>query len=90
VALSGVENLARLPELKKKLLWTFVLLAVYRLGIHIPVPGVDSHALTEFFNSASNTLFGLFDMFSGGGLKKLSIFALGIMPTSPRPSSSSS
>jgi len=80
VALSGVENLARLPELKKKLIWTFVLLAVYRLGIHIPVPGVDSHALTEFFNSASNTLFGLFDMFSGGGLKKLSIFALGIMP----------
>ena len=80
MALSGVENLARLPELKKKLIWTFVLLAVYRLGIHIPVPGVDSHALTEFFNSASNTLFGLFDMFSGGGLKKLSIFALGIMP----------
>jgi preprotein translocase subunit SecY len=80
VALSGVESLARQPELKKKLLWTFLLLAVYRLGIHIPVPGVDSHALTEFFNSASNTLFGLFDMFSGGGLKKLSIFALGIMP----------
>ena len=80
MSLSGVENLARLPELKKKLLWTFALLAVYRLGIHIPVPGVDSHALTEFFNSASNTLFGLFDMFSGGGLKKLSIFALGIMP----------
>lgn len=80
MALSGVENLARLPELKKKLLWTFLLLAVYRLGIHIPVPGVDSHVLTEFFNSASNTLFGLFDMFSGGGLKKLSIFALGIMP----------
>ena len=80
MALSGVENLARLPELKKKLIWTFVLLAVYRLGIHIPVPGVDSHALTEFFNSASNTLFGLFDMFSGGVLKKLSIFALGIMP----------
>ncbi len=80
MALSGVENLARLPELKKKLLWTFLLLAVYRLGFHIPVPGVDSHALTEFFDSASNTLFGLFDMFSGGGLKKLSIFALGIMP----------
>ncbi len=80
MAATGVENLARLPELKKKLLWTFILLAVYRLGIHIPVPGVDSHALTEFFNSASNTLFGLFDMFSGGGLKKLSIFALGIMP----------
>jgi preprotein translocase subunit SecY len=80
VALSGVENLARLPELKKKLLWTFALLAVYRLGIHIPVPGVDSGALADFFASAQNTLFGLFDMFSGGGLK---------CPTSPPPSSSS-
>jgi len=80
VALSGVENIARLPELKKKLLWTFALLAVYRLGIHIPVPGVDSSALADFFASAQNTLFGLFDMFSGGGLKNLSIFALGIMP----------
>lgn len=80
MALSGVENLARLPELKKKLLWTFLLLAVYRLGIHIPVPGVDGSALSEFFAQAQNTLFGLFDMFSGGGLKNLSIFALGIMP----------
>ncbi len=80
MALSGVENIARLPELKKKLLWTFALLAVYRLGIHIPVPGVDSGALADFFASAQNTLFGLFDMFSGGGLKNLSIFALGIMP----------
>ncbi len=80
MALTGVENLARLPELKKKLLWTFLLLAVYRLGIHIPVPGVDAVALSEFFARAQNTLFGLFDMFSGGGLKTLSIFALGIMP----------
>ena len=80
MALSGVENLARLPELKKKLFWTFALLAVYRIGIHIPVPGVDSAALADFFASAQNTLFGMFDMFSGGGLKNLSIFALGIMP----------
>lgn len=80
MALSGVENLARLPELKKKLFWTFLLLAVYRIGIHVPVPGVDANALQEFFNSAQNTLFGLFDMFSGGGLRNLSIFALGIMP----------
>jgi len=80
VALTGVENLARLPELKKKLLWTFVLLAVYRMGIHVPVPGVDTAALGDFFESAKNTLFGLFDMFSGGGLRNLSIFALGIMP----------
>ena len=80
MALSGVENLARLPELKKKLLWTFALLAVYRMGIHIPIPGVDSTALAEFFAQAQNTLFGIFDMFSGGGLKNMSIFALGIMP----------
>ncbi len=69
-----------MPELKKKIFWTFLLLAVYRVGIHIPVPGVDSSALADFFESVSNTLFGLFDMFSGGGLRNLSIFALGIMP----------
>jgi len=69
-----------LPELKKKLLWTFLLLAVYRIGIHVPTPGVDTAALQDFFDSMSNTLFGLFDMFSGGGLRNLSIFALGIMP----------
>jgi len=80
VALTGVENLARLPELKKKLLWTFFLVAIYRIGVHVPVPGVDSTALADFFESAKNTLFGLFDMFSGGGLRNLSIFALGIMP----------
>ncbi|MHC1711799.1 MAG: preprotein translocase subunit SecY [Solidesulfovibrio sp.] len=80
MALTGVENLARLPELKKKLLWTFVLVAVYRIGVHVPVPGVDSAALADFFESAKNTLFGLFDMFSGGGLRNLSVFALGIMP----------
>ncbi len=78
--MSGVENLARLPELKKKLLWTFFLLFIYRIGVHVPVPGVDSIALADFFESAKNTLFGLFDMFSGGGLRNLSIFALGIMP----------
>ncbi len=77
---SGVENLGRIPELRNKLLWTFALLAFYRVGIHIPVPGVDTAALSEFFRSASNTLFGLFDMFSGGGLSRISIFALGIMP----------
>jgi preprotein translocase subunit SecY len=80
VALTGVENLARLPELKKRLLWTFLLLAVYRIGIHVPVPGVDGGALADFFDSVQNSLFGLFDMFSGGGLRRLSIFALGIMP----------
>lgn len=69
-----------MPELKKKLMWTFLLLAFYRVGIHVPVPGVDTAALVEFFASVQNTLFGMFDMFSGGGLRNLSIFALGIMP----------
>lgn len=67
-------------ELKSKFIWTFLLLAVYRVGVHLPIPGVDGNALSDFFASAQNTLFGLFDMFSGGGLKNLSIFALGIMP----------
>ncbi len=59
---------------------TLALLAVYRVGIHVPVPGVDGNALADFFKEMQNTLFGLFDMFSGGGLRNLSIFALGIMP----------
>ncbi|MGE4506451.1 MAG: preprotein translocase subunit SecY, partial [Desulfovibrionaceae bacterium] len=80
MALSGVENLARLPELKKRLLWTLGLLVVYRMGIHIPVPGVNGIALAAIFKDAADTLLGLFNMFSGGGLQNLSIFALGIMP----------
>ncbi|AGC50408.1 preprotein translocase subunit SecY [Lawsonia intracellularis] len=68
------------PELKIKLLWTVGLLCAYRIGVHIPVPGVDGIALTHFFESVAGTLFGLFDMFSGGGLRNVSVFALGIMP----------
>ena len=80
MALSGVENLARLPELKKRLLWTLALLIVCRIGIHIPVPGINGIAMAAIFKDAANTLLGLFNMFSGGGLQKMSIFALGIMP----------
>lgn len=80
MALSGVENMARVPELRKKLMWTALILVAYRLGIHVPVPGIDTIALREFFSSVQNTLFGIFDMFSGGGLSQLSVFALGVMP----------
>ncbi len=80
MAASGVDNLARLPELRTKLMWTILLLAAYRIGVHVPIPGVDTSALADFFASVQNTLFGLFDMFSGGGLSNLSVFALGIMP----------
>ena len=78
---SGPVNPAAVqPALLRKLGWTFALLCAYRVGVHIPVPGVDTVALKHFFESMSGTLFGLFDMFSGGGLSNVSIFALRIMP----------
>ncbi|MCR5562978.1 MAG: preprotein translocase subunit SecY [Desulfovibrio sp.] len=67
-------------ELGKRLAWTFFILCCYRIGVHVPIPGVDAAALASFFESMSGTLFGLFDMFSGGGLSNVSIFALGVMP----------
>lgn len=79
MAINNTE-LSTTPELRTKLLWTIGLLCAYRIGVHIPVPGVDGAALTHFFESVAGTLFGLFDMFSGGGLRNVSVFALGIMP----------
>lgn len=76
----GINNSAAQSELGKKLGWTLLLLCCYRLGVHIPIPGVDAVAIASFFESMSGTLFGLFDMFSGGGLSNVSVFALGIMP----------
>lgn len=69
-----------LAELKRRVLFTFLLLAICRVGVYIPIPGVDSQAFSDFFATMKSTLFGLFDMFAGGGLSNLSIFALGIMP----------
>ncbi|KPA10755.1 preprotein translocase subunit SecY [Candidatus Magnetomorum sp. HK-1] len=77
---SGFQNTLKIPELKKRILITFALLAVYRIGVHVPVPGIDHVALAHFFARAQGTLLGLFDMFSGGALERLSVFALGIMP----------
>lgn len=77
---NSYQNLFKIPELKKKLLVTLALLFVYRIGIHVPTPGVDGAALSSFFASAEGTLFSMFNMFSGGALERLSIFALGIMP----------
>ena len=76
----GFENIFKIPELKKRVLYTFALLAVYRVGVHVPTPGIDTIALASFFAKARGTLLGLFDMFSGGALERLSVFALGIMP----------
>jgi preprotein translocase subunit SecY len=77
---SGFGNIFKIPELKKRILFTLGLLIVYRVGVHIPVPGIDAMALASFFAKAKGTLLGLFDMFSGGALERLSVFALGIMP----------
>ena len=72
--------MAREPELRNKILWTVGILCVYRIGVHIPIPGVEAAALAHFFESVEGTLFGMFDMFSGGGLSNVSVFSLGIMP----------
>jgi preprotein translocase subunit SecY len=71
---------APLSELKKKILFTLVMLAVYRIGVQIPTPGINSEALSAFFQKHAGTLFDMFNMFSGGALGNFSIFALGIMP----------
>jgi preprotein translocase subunit SecY len=78
--LSGFGNIFKISELKKKILFTIAILAVYRIGTTIPVPGVDVRALKAFFEAQAGSLFGFLDMFSGGALGRLSIFALGIMP----------
>ncbi len=78
--LGGLANMGKIPELKKRILFTLGLMIVYRIGAHIPVPGIDATVLAQFFNQAQNSLLGMFDMFSGGALSRLTIFALGIMP----------
>ena len=77
---SGVNQLAQIPELRSKLLWTLMLLCAYRIGVHVPVPGIDAAALKGFFDSLQGSVFDLLNMFSGGGLSNVSVFALGIMP----------
>ncbi|HMG01949.1 MAG TPA: preprotein translocase subunit SecY [Edaphobacter sp.] len=73
-------NIFRIPDLRKRVLFMLGLLAVYRLGSHIPTPGINGAMLAEFFNQNSGSALGLVDLFSGGNLRKLTIFALGIMP----------
>jgi preprotein translocase subunit SecY len=76
----GFGNIFKIPELKKRIYVTLALLVVYRVGVHVPTPGIDGAALATFFAGKKGTLLGLFDMFSGGALERLSVFALGIMP----------
>jgi len=82
--LKAFVNLFKIPDLKKRILFTLMIIAVYRLGAYIPTPGVNGAALAQFFDNIAKTqggtLFGIMNMFSGGAMQKLTIFALGIMP----------
>ncbi|MBN2382163.1 preprotein translocase subunit SecY [bacterium] len=74
-------NIFKIPELKKRLIFTFAMMAIYRIGIHVPTPGINTAALSAFITQHSKgTILGLFAMFSGGAIEKLAIFSLGIMP----------
>ncbi len=73
-------NIFRIPELRNRILFTFGMLAVYRLGSYIPIPGINTAALASFFNHQSGSPLGLVDLFNGGNLRRMTVFALGIMP----------
>ncbi len=75
-----IANMFRIPDLRKRIFFTLGLLAVYRFGGHIPTPGIDANRLAEFFQQNSGSLFGFIDLFSGGMFRRLTVFALGIMP----------
>ena len=78
--IEGFSNASRIPELRRRLLFTAMMLAIYRIGVAVPTPGIDGQALASFFDAARSTLFGWINLFSGGALERFSVFALGIMP----------
>jgi preprotein translocase subunit SecY len=78
--LANIRNIFKVPELKVRVLFTLSLLIVYRIGAHIPTPGINGEALSKFLTERGGALMGFFDMFSGGALSRVTIFALGIMP----------
>src|SRR5665213_950409 len=78
--LEAVANVFRIPDLRKRLMFTFGLLAVYRLGSYVPTPGIDVNRWQDFLTRQNGSIFGFFDLFAGGNIRRLSVFALGIMP----------
>ena len=78
--ISSLGNIAKIPELKRRVIFTLLMLLVYRVGVHIPTPGVNTAVLKDWFDRASQTLFGVVDMFTGGAMEHFSVFSLGIMP----------
>ncbi|AUX37192.1 MULTISPECIES: preprotein translocase subunit SecY [Sorangium] len=79
-SLAGITNFHKIPELRRRVIFTLVMLAVYRVGVFVTTPGVDRNAMRQYVAKQSGGLIGFFNMFSGGALENLSIFALGIMP----------
>lgn len=77
---ASILNIFNIPELRKRLIFVLLMLVVYRVGAHIPTPGIRGEALSEYLHQAAGGLMGFFDMFSGGALSRVAIFALGIMP----------
>ena len=78
--IDSLKSIFAIPDLRKRVLFTLLILAVYRVGSHVPTPGVNTEALAFLAEQAAGTMFGLYDMFSGGNLSQVTIFALGIMP----------
>ena len=78
--IEGIANILKVAELRGRIFFTLAMIAVYRLGIFVPAPGVDRVALGQYVDSNSGGLLGFYDMFSGGALANFSVFVLGIMP----------
>src|SRR6267142_4389352 len=76
----AVKNMFRIQDLRNRVLFTLALLAVYRIGAYIPIPGINSAVLDQLFNQAAGSVLGIFNLFSGGNFRRMTIFALGIMP----------
>jgi preprotein translocase subunit SecY len=76
----AIANVFRIPDLRKRVLFTLAMLAVYRLGGHVPTPGVNLQRWNDFFTRNQGSIFGFFDLFAGGNIRRLTVFALGIMP----------
>ena len=78
--IKSIQNIFSIPELRRRILFTLGMLAVYRVGCHVPTPGVDAQVLAKFFEGTQGTLLGLVSAFTGGALQRMTVFALGIMP----------
>jgi preprotein translocase subunit SecY len=78
--LDSIKNIFSIPDLRKRVIFTLLILAVYRIGAQIPNPGISAAALAEFWEAQRGSIFGFIDLFTGGNMSRMTIFALGIMP----------